>query len=375
MKTDFFSSTPFQEAAKRVVFRMDEITRREVNTFGNTWYTKHFTMGAVPHISRDFKTLLGQSSMAIAASTINGKSAEPLRLIDGYTDMAQKMFTMAHGYRIEGDELRDLYVLSKTSNDPKAVVRNITNYLWNVVERSVEGIHARIDMEIIYLLTHKFEFEFTNDNDPESPFVGKKLLYGGDQSHCGHVSDYTWTAENLSNFDPVKEISEVVASAPQVKFDRILIDRQTMMLICRSPKMKSYINDVNRPNLLLSESNVNQWMVANGLPPFEVVERKIRVQKGGETSMYEPYREGVLVFLPQNDLGTIETCLSDNEIGLTSDGVKYSHYGRVEVAEFKQGELENAAYAEITKARLTAAPSIPCIRDIYTLNTKSTSEA
>lgn len=364
---DFFESSMYKNALRQVNFRMEEAAKRNVEIFGKSWYQDHFRVNPTPHTVGEFDTILGNTTMAIAASTINTKSAEPLRALDGFGSIAQKMFTHAHAYRLDADEIRELLIMSKTLGE-KQVLNYVIDKLFNITSRAVEGVRARLDVIILEALKNDGVFTFSSSNDPGSPFVGQSISFGFNNSHAGTVgSGNTWVDANVATVDPLVEITSVCDQS-DVPFEKILISKSDLYYILKTSKMKAYINSVQSVNAPLTPVQLNNFMRSLGLPEFEIVQRKVRVQDGNTVSEYNPFGTGKLIFLPKNEIGTIETRLTDAELGLVSPGVEYSHYGRIEVANYKVGEKENTSYTEITKARLTAAPAMDTIADMYTLD-------
>lgn len=374
MESIFESNKYFKEALRKVNFRIDEASRQNVEIFGKPWHTKHFTYGTIPHLSKDFKTIIGKMHLTIAASTINGKSAEPLRMNQGFEEMAQKMFTYAHAYKMEADYIRDLLLrieVAAKSNDQKAI-DFIVNELFNQQKEAVNGVRDRMDIIVLGALSNHGKYTFTADNDPQSPFVGKTLDFGFDQNKKGTVgSGHTWIAANQATVDPIAEIDSVMKQNRLVKPKKILTDYSTLLYMLGCAKLKGYINPTTYPNTPLTESILNNWLATNGLPVIEVVDKECLVQDGDQLKPYTPWKAGQLVFIPEDNLGTIETAFSDAELGMKSEGVKYNYFGRIETRRFAQGEKENADYAEITKATMTGAPSFETAKNIITLDTQN----
>ena len=374
MQTIFESNPQFKEALRKVNFRMDEASKQNVEIFGKTWAEKHFTYGNLPHISKDFKTLLGKMHLTIAASTINGRSAEPLRMNKGFEELAQKMFTHAHAYKMEADYIRDLMLRAKAAVNvsEKQVVEYLTNEIFDQQTEVVNGVRARMDIIILEALSNHGKFTFTKENDPQSPFIGTTIDFGFDQSKKGTVgSGNTWIEANKATVDPIKEIQSVLKQNRLVKPKKILMDYSTLLFMESCDKMKGYLNPTTYPNDPISEERINRWLAEHDMPTIEVVDFICGVQDGDEVYDYIPWKEGQLVFIPQDNLGTIETAYSDAELGMKSDGVQYNHYGRIETRRFVQGEKENSDYAEITKGSMIGAPSFVTAKNIITLDTQN----
>lgn len=370
-KSIFESNAILADALRRTKFRIDAASKQNVEIFGKTWYENHFVFGAVPHLMRDFKTILGKMHLTIAASTINGKSAEPLRMNQGFNEFAQKMFTHAHAYKMEADEIRQLILMAEAAskNEEKREVEYIANVLFNQTRAAVQGVRERLDLIILEVLSNHGAFTFSANNDPQSPFIGQTIYFGFDANKKGTVgSDNTWTEAHKATVDPVAEIDAVMKQS-RLPLVKILLSRESMLYILSCAKMKGYINSSLYPNMPLTQTILNNWMAENGLPTFEVVEKQSLVQDGDILKPYSPWKAGQLVFLPENQIGTIETAFTDAELGMRSEGVDYQYYGRIETSRYVQGERENADYAEIMKARIIGAPSFEIADNIYTLDT------
>lgn len=374
MKSIFESNALFKEALRKVNFRIDAASKARVELFGKTWAQKHFVYGATPHLTKDFKTILGKMHLTIAASTINGKSAEPLRMNQGFEEKMQKMFTYAHAYKMEGDEIRNLILMAEAAakSADRQAVEYIANVLFDQQKEAVQGVRERMDLIILETLSNHGSFTFSADNDPQSPFIGETLDFGFDANKKGTVGGgNTWVDANKATVDPIKEIDDVMKANRLVKPKKVLLDYSTMLYIMSCDKMKGYLNSTQYPNNPITAERINSWMQEWGLPTFEVVDKICLVQDGDTLKEYNPWKAGQLVFIPEDKLGTIETAFSDAELGMKSEGVQYNQYGRIETRRFTQGEKENSDYAEITKASMTGAPSFESAKYITTLDTQN----
>ena len=368
----FDYNSAFKNALRKTKFRIDAASKANVEIFGKTWYENHFAMGRVPHMLSDFDTVLGKMHLTIAASTINGKSAEPLRMNEGFGKVSQKMFTHAHAYKMEADEIRELLLMAQAAErtgDSQAV-EYITDTLFDHTREAVKGVRERIDLIILEALSNGGSYTFSKANDPQSPFVGQTIKFGipdGNSDSVGGAN--TWTDAHKATVDPIKVIDEVCKKT-RVPIQKILLDRATMLFMLSTSAMKSYINSTTQPNLPITLPIMNHFLEEYGLPTLEVVEKKCLVQDGNQLKDYTPWKAGALVFLPENQIGTIETRFSDAELGIKSEGVSYTNYGRIELRRMTVGEKENSDFAEIIKASITAAPSMDTANNILVLDTQ-----
>lgn len=370
---NFFDTNDYLNALKRVNVRMEEASKRNANIFGETWYTKHFTVNPVPHPTNEFKTILHQMNLPIAASTINQHSTEPLRMKDGLASLEQSMFTYAHGYRLDIDELRELILMKHLPGQEQNALTGIFNKVLDITGKCVDGVHARLDVLTMGALSNAGKFTFTKDNDPASPFIGKTIDFGFDPKHDLEETDgaLQWTDANAAStaIDPVVLIDSICQQSP-IKLTKILTDKSVVNFLLKSATMKAYLNSTLHPNMPISLEAINSFLSTHGLPTFEVVERRVRIQKDADTYEITPWAAGKLLFVPSDKFGTIETGMTDNEMGFPSEGVTYGHYGRIETSRFRLGEKEQSSYAEIYKARLTAVPAINGILDMWSVKVK-----
>lgn len=372
----------FKTASQNVNYRMDAASKAKVEIFGKTWHEKYFPMGAAPRLQSEFKTILDKMHFTIAASTIDGRAAEPVRVKQGLSKVERSMLTHAHAFRHDHDEIRDLVIMTQLAIANKAAnpdgykqaLQAVENYLMNSVSDAVLGVKARLDIIILEALTHEGKFTFTEENDPGSPYVGEQIDFRMPAENCGKVgSGNEWTEANVEKVDPVKEISEVQLAHKRTKFAKILVRQETVNYMLRTKAYKEYINNqLTSPNQPLTLDRINSWNSANGFPVFEVVNCMVGVQHDYKVEDYEPFKLGMMVFVPETTngtLGTIETLIPDSQLGMKSDGVTYKDYNRIEVRELRYGEKENSNYTEITKGSLTGAPSISAIAQIVSLDT------
>ena len=380
MKSIFDYNPIMHEALTRLQFRVDQASKENVNLFDETWYSKHFKMNTVPHIRGEFATVLGKKHITIAASTINGKSSEPIRMNQGFYEHAQKMFTHAHAFKMTSDEilgLLDVVEIAKKNGD-KSAVNYIVDTLLNHTKEAVDGVNARLDLIILSALSNEGVHTITKENDPQSPFVGMSMSFGlpeankavvGADKKWYNATAKTWNSVLQSTIDPIVEINDVL-KRQRTKIKKILLDEATLDFIMGCDKMKNYVNSVLYPNMPLDINMLNAWMRQHNKPEFEVVYREICVQNGDSISEpIAPWRTGQLVFIPDEQIGTIETKFTEKERGIVDEGVKYANSGRIELRRMAYGERDGGEYYELLKAGITAAPAMDTIDRILTLDT------
>ena len=392
-KSIFDYNEVFKQALKRVTFRLEAASKNQVELFDKCWYEKYFAMGKYPHLKGEFNTVLGKSHITIAASTINGRASEPLRMNEGFYELAQKMFTHAHAFKLTSDEILEMLDMVETikrnnsQNGIAEAVDYVTEKLFDHTAEAINGVKARLDIIILGALSNEGVHSITKENDPQSPFVGRDMLFGLPDvnralADAGKVwynpSTGVWNAalqDKTTGLDPVVEIDNMLKPwRSKFKSKKILVDDATMGFILGMEKLKTYLNSTLYPNQPVNINQFNSWLRDHDLPIFEIVRREVNIQNGDELNVYTPWRTAQLVFLPEaNRIGTIETKFSDRERGLVSEGVTYANYGRIETRRMVYGEKEGGEYYELLKAGITAAPAMDTIDRILTLDTTKSS--
>lgn len=384
MKSIFEYNPLMRDALERVQYRIDAASKENVDLFGQTWYKKHFKVNPIPHIRGEFDTILGAAHITIAASTINGRALEPLRAKGELAELRQKMFKHAHAYKLTADEI--LNMLDKAEiikrnggaqGEAQAVAFLADQLMDNTLE-AANGVDARLDYIILSALSNGGKHAVTQKNDPQSPFVGLTMDFGlpaANQAVVGAGNEWynetsgQWNTALQATLDPIKEINDVLKKSRK-RMQTILVDEDTLEYIMGCEKLKTYLNNqLTFPNEPIDIVKLNAYMTAHQKPTFEVVYREIDIQNGDEVETQTPWRTAQLVFLPSNQIGTIETKFTDKERGIQDENVKYANIGRIELHRMAYGEYEASEYYELLKAGITAAPSFTTFDQVLTLDT------
>ncbi len=366
---NFFNSPIFQEALKEVGYRMDAASQRNVEIFGKTWYGKHFSMAEFAKTKDEFSALLGQMHLDIAASTINRNAAPPVRPLDGFGLVKAEMLTFAHTYPMQDEDIRAIVEYSRyynRSSERRQVIDYITKKLWNVRQKAINGVNERLDIMILGLLSNEGKFTFTKENDPNSPFIGKTINFGFDESHAASVTT-DWTDANKATVDIIADIAAVIENADH-KPTKMLMRRSTLNFILSTAILKRYINGTDNASRLIVEAQVNAELERLGLPTIEVVDKLSRTIDGTAENKFNPFTDGKILFVPEDNFGTIEHLITNHDLGIDDDGVTYGKYNHIEVASWMQGLKEGTSHTEFVSASLTGTPIWENALDCYSLD-------
>lgn len=370
-ENSFLTSSLYLEAAEAAKTIINDASARHLDIFGKTWFTKHFRMADFARTEGEFTAILADLHAAPAASTINQYSERPIRSLDGFGKVKAEMLTHAHTYKLEAEDLRAIAIQQRILSgysDRAKLFDFIVNKLMNIRERAIKGVLNRIDYIILEMLSNEGQYTFTEQNDPASPYVGQTISFGFDPSHAGNVT-VAWTEANKGTVNILEDIMGVY-NAAEVKPVKMLMRMEQLMYMLTTDKMKLYVNGTDRASAPISVTDVNNLLARYGLPSIELVQSDIRINKNGGKSynMVQPWKEGKILFVPQDNFGTIEHQVTDADLGLKSPGVEYSKYNGIEVTSWTQGLKEGTNYTEFVSAGITATPVVDTIKNMYSLD-------
>lgn len=374
-ENSFLTSPLYLEAAEAAKTIINDASARHLDIFGKTWFTKHFRMADFARTEGEFTAILADLHAAPAASTINQYSERPIRSLDGFGKVKAEMLTHAHTYKLEAEDLRAIAIQQRILSgysDRAKLFDFIVNKLMNIRERAIKGVLNRIDYIVLEMLSNEGQYTFTEQNDPASPYVGQTISFGFDPSHAGNVT-VAWTEANKSTVNILEDIMGVY-NAAEVKPVKMLMRMEQLMYMLTTDKMKLYVNGTDRASAPISVTDVNNLLARYGLPSIELVQADIRINKNGgkSYSMVQPWKEGKILFVPQDNFGTIEHQVTDADLGLKSPGVEYSKYNGIEVTSWTQGLKEGTNYTEFVSAGITATPVVDTIKNMYSLDVLKT---
>lgn len=373
----FLSSLLYQEAVEEIRFRMEGASERNIALFGQTWFSKHFTMAENARTESSFSSILGQLHAAPAASTINQFSARPIRSLEGFGKKAYEMLTAAHTYKLEAEDLRDIAQFMRmwpAAKDRQKVLNYIINKLMNVREKAIKGVQEHIDIRTLTLLSNDGKFLFTETNDPGSPYIGTEIDFGFDPDHAAKVATASdkWTDANASTVNVLEDLLAICdqAEGNGYSFEKILLRREQLMYMLTTAKLKLYINGTDNASKPITLDDINTFFAKYDIPPFEVVRHISETEaKGGKVrNRFQPWKEGKLLFVPSNNFGTIEHLMTDADLIGKDKGVDYAKYNHIEVTNWEQGIKENTNHTEFVSACLTYSPVVDTIKDMWSLD-------
>ena len=360
-------SSIFGGLTKRVQIRIDEASRQNKLLFDLPVYENYLPWD-IPTVGLNFEEIIGKYSLSIAAATIDENAKEPIRGPQGLSTLSAKNLTHAHSFPLTVQEYRKVLELinSRFLNDQQKN-NELMRIMFGTVKDAVEGVQAKLDMIFLGALSNEGIYNINADNNPEG--IKTSIDYQMPESNKG-VATIEWVESNVNTVDPFEDIQGVVDAAQNIKLSEIWISQAKLSFILKSKKLKQVIFGVDKSNSPLLLSQLNGFMESNELPKFKVIRRQTNVRlQDGSLKTISPFNGKNLVFVPEGKLGVIKNSYTNSELK-PDDGVTYSNYGRIRIAQWGVGEKQNSNQTDFIKAETIALPVFNSINGIFSLKTE-----
>ncbi|WP_394265187.1 major capsid protein [Bergeyella zoohelcum] len=338
--------------------------------FNKPWYATRFTWD-LPQVNLDFTTVLGEAVITAAASIVDRDGETPLRSRDLLAKLTGEIPAIKVMLPLNESQYRSYMSLKNMPNIKDQDKKNAAlKLIWDDSKKVVEAVHNRLDMMILQMIsTGKLDVNI--NNNPDGLVIPDiDLLMPSDNKKTATTSWKETTAK------PIEDIQTVVRAANEQgkTFEKILIDRAKFIEMMKNKEVRDTLgafygltrNAMASQTAPITLDRLNQYMAGSELPQFEIVDKKVAIEKNGQTSIVTPFEQKNLAFIPAGQLGVIKNALAIEEMNPV-DNVSYAKHGRVLVSKWKQNE----PWREYTKSECNAMPVVEQINNIFILQTES----
>lgn len=360
-------SSIFGDLTKQVQVRIDAASELKKRLFDQNIYEKYLDWD-VPTVGLNFEEIIGSYNLSVAAATLDSNGKESIMGTEGLETLKQKVLNHAISFSMTIDEYRKvLQILDSRMIGDAQKAQMLINLMWKNVDASVGAVQSKLDMIFLGALSNEGVFTFSNTNNPEGGVRGT-IDYKMPAGNKASVTT-TWIDANQATVDCFEDIQAVLdAAQSKITFEKILLSQTKLSYILRNAKMKTVVFGTDKKSTPLLLSNLNEFMLQNGFPVFEVIRRTTRIQDNGKLTEYTPWNPNNMVFVPAGKLGVIKNAYTDSELR-QEPGVTYSNFGRIRISQWGKGETDNSNGVEFTKAQSLSLPVITEINGVYSLKT------
>ena len=322
----------------------------------------------LPQLQLTFETVIGRSRIEAAASIVDTDAPAPVRSRAALELLKGKIPTMKEAYHLNQQDYRALLQLQSLPVADATKKAELIKKLYNDVENAVTSTDKRLDIMFLQAIS-TFQIDISVLNNPDGvAFDSVPLLAAPSQTRFVSLE---WSNASA---DPFKDIDAVVTYAAGVgrSFNEIWMDRETWLSIKNLAAVKSsisgYLNPGSNKNFVVTQAMVNEYLVANQLPPIKVINERRGIEKDGIISTINPFKKENVVFMPAGKVGIVHNAMAIEQMQPV-DGVTYATYDKTLLSKWR----DNNPWREYTQVELNAFPALEAIDGIYILKTDATS--
>lgn len=343
--------------------RLQVMIDNSLGKFAPTWFDKYFDW-APSQSTLNFTTVIGRQRIEAAASVIARGSTAPLRSRAALEKLTGSIPPIAEKFAMSEDDYRDFLNLQNMQLSDETKRKQLLDLLFDDVKKAGDAAMKRLDIMVLEGLSTG-TITLTVTNNPDGVVLATPIdLLMPSSNKTNAAVDWATSASAT----PLKDIMDRVEyhSGRGVKFEKILMTRPTFMKFIKTTEVINSVAAfvrVNKGTYLPTLSAVNDFLQDQLLPPIELVEASIGIEKDGAISTIKPFKDENVVFVPAGKLGKIHNAIAIEELRPV-EKVSYAKFNNALISKWQ----ENEPFAEFTKVELNAFPGIDAIDSIAILS-------
>lgn len=245
---------------------------------------------------------------------------------------------------------QDIIILNQPRNSQEEA--QAVKQIFSDVDRLVASVNTRIEaLRMEALTTGKLSI---NENG-----VKAVIDYGTPNSH---KSTMTWKSGTPDILDDIYNMVNDIVDDTGFTPARVLTSRKILNVLLKDEKIRKGIFGVNSDKLLTA-SELNTFLLAQGLPTIAIYDLKYRTQgKDGKYTTKRFLNEDSFVLMPEGKMG-------DTFFGLTAEELELRNKSDIDISAVGNIIVEQYAttdpVAKWIKAVTTALPSFPYADQVF----------
>lgn len=302
---------------------------------------------------------VGINNRLVAADYVSLDSPLPLKSRPTFGRVVGDIGKMGLEFRMNEQELTDLDKMVATGIPGQQIV----NALFQDVPRAVGGIYEQIEkMTLEAISTGEALGKYVDDKN------GIRLDYGFYSDHKFGVST-VWS--NVASAKPIDDIVRILneASNKGDSFVKMMIDRKTAGYLLSNDQIKGQFafnaGFVGSNIPTLSETNLSNLFRDRFGVEVDIVDRVVKEERDGQIANVKPWKEGVVAFLTDNQVGDLvyATLAEENHPAKDVTYVKANSY-----ILLARGVETRPSLMEFTRSQARVVPVINA-DSVYLLDT------
>ena len=338
--------------------QMQAIVDSSLDIYEGLWFPKYFRMG-ITQASLTFEDAVGRNRIEAAASVVDRDAATPLRNRPKLETYFGNIPAIKEAFLMKESEMREFLLMQNSTVLAGSRKQAIMDNIYGDVTKVTRACLKRVDIMCLEAVS-KGIVNVTVENNPDGVVLGTPLDLLMPATNKVNAA-FTWATANTAT--PLTDIEGIIESFSQVgkKFSKMLISRSlwtkfkntdqvknTMLTYYFGPKAAN-----SGASAVTTFAKINEYMEANDLPTFELVEEVIGIEKDAIITNIKPFSQENLVFIPAGELGEIKNAFAMEQIRPVPK-VSYATYNKVLVSKWS----DNEPLQEWTKGELNAMPAM-----------------
>ena len=340
--------------------RLQMIIDKKLDKFAATWFQKYFSFGN-PQLELTYMTAVGRTRIEAAASVVDREADAPLRSRPNLEKYSGEVAAIKQAFKLKESDVRTWLALQNMPVAGNSQVAQILDLIWGDVQKSGNAAMKKIDMMCLEAVsTGKITINSTNNPDG-TVYDDIDLLVP--ESHKSTV-DTLWSVK--ADATPLDDIREVVQlmGAKGITYEKILISPNVLWALQKCEEVISFVFGITLTTetrrIIPTLDNINEFMTANRLPYFEIVDEVVGIEKNGIITNVKPFAETVCSFIPTGGLGVIHNAYSIEQLRPVN-GISYGTFNKALISKWSQAR----PFAEYTQVELNAFPGLEVADQIY----------
>jgi hypothetical protein len=348
--------------------KLQAIIDKSLSRFAPTWYENYFEVGT-PQQNLTFVTVIGRARIEAAASVISRGSQAPLRSRPGMDKLNGEIPPIAEKFVMREEEYRNFLAVQQLPISDESKTKILLDLLFGDMKRAGDSLYKRLDIMSLEGVS-KGQISLDINNNPDGVVLANPidLLFPS-----GNKTNAAISWQTPATATPIADMQGAVNYQRNRgwKIAKWLMSPTLWGYFYKCDEVKNYFSAYyGKANnkVIVTIDSVNDFLKAMQLPPIEIVDQSIGIEKDGAITAIRPFSDTNCVGVPDGKLGIIHNALALEEFKPVSD-VKYG--------KFKEGLLskwqDNEPWAEYTKGELNAFPGIEAADGIHLIATKADS--
>lgn len=343
--------------------KLQVVVDKALDKFAPTWFENFFDWG-IPQQTLTYVTAIGRSRIEAAASIISRGSAAPLRSRAGLETLSGNIPPISHKFAMREEDYRNFLTIQNMAVSDETKRKMLLDLLFGDVKKAGDGLMKRLDYMCLEGLSTG-SITTTTTNNPDGIVSDTiDLLHSNSNKSNAAV---TWAT--AASATPIADIEAAVKTQRDKGniIAKILLTPTSWGYFRKATEVKDYFSSYygkSNNKVLPTLDNVNEFLGQHQLPPIEIVDQSIGIEKDGVITTARPFSDTNAVLLPAGKIGTIHNALAMEEFKPV-DKVAYAKFKNAIISKWQ----ENEPWAEFTKGEVNAFPGFDAIDQIHLIST------